>query len=79
MGGDTQNPDLLVELLGILGNMTLTDIPFSQVAYAYRMRSVCELLGNMALTDIPFSQIVVDYNMMTLLTPAYPLTYADVC
>jgi hypothetical protein len=34
MGGETQNADLLVELLGILGNMTLTDIPFSQVAYA---------------------------------------------
>lgn len=27
----TEDPNLLVELLGILGNMTLTDIPFAQV------------------------------------------------
>ncbi len=28
----TDDPNLLVELLGILGNMTLTDIPFAQVS-----------------------------------------------
>jgi hypothetical protein len=27
----TEDPNLLVELLGIMGNMTLTDIPFAQV------------------------------------------------
>ena len=31
----TENPDLLVELLGILGNMTMTEIPFSQILIDY--------------------------------------------
>jgi hypothetical protein len=32
----TDAPDLLVELLGILGNMTMTEIPFAQVAPSLR-------------------------------------------
>lgn len=33
----TENPDLLVELLGLLANMTMTDIPFSQILIDFDM------------------------------------------
>eukprot|EP00286_Rhodomonas_abbreviata_P029278 CAMPEP_0181300704 /NCGR_PEP_ID=MMETSP1101-20121128/7032_1 /TAXON_ID=46948 /ORGANISM="Rhodomonas abbreviata, Strain Caron Lab Isolate" /LENGTH=749 /DNA_ID=CAMNT_0023405959 /DNA_START=219 /DNA_END=2465 /DNA_ORIENTATION=+ len=35
----TESPDLLVELLGLLANMTMTDIPFSQILLDYDMVS----------------------------------------
>ena len=33
----TEDPNLLVELLGVLGNMTLTDVPFAQILTDYDM------------------------------------------
>lgn len=56
----TEDPNLLVELLGILGNMTLTDIPFAQVRICFVSDRYVEIFGIFqkgALTDVPFDQI----------------------